>query len=155
MAKVKPPEWSATATAAENAALTLPQLARAYFRSGRAILSKQPSPRALHRFRLQSERFRYTLELFRPCYGPGLDRRLAQLRAIQNHLGEISDCSATLELLGRDHARFAAFLKRRMAAKIHALHQYWRKTFDTAGQETWWTDYLARFVKKQVHDERH
>ena len=128
-------------------------MARAYFRNGRTLFGKKPSPRAIHRFRLESKRLRYTLELFRPCYGPGLDERLARLREIQKHLGEISDCSATIGLLGKSHERFRAFLTRRMAAKTHALEQYWKQAFDAAGQEKWWTDYLVRFVRKQVRHE--
>jgi len=153
MPKGKAITWDATATAAENAVAHLPGLAHKYFRTGRTLLQKQHSPRTLHRFRLETKRFRYTLELFRPCYGPGLDQRLARLREIQGHLGEVSDCSATIELLGRTHQPFAAFLKRRMAAKVGALHSYWHDEFDAAGQETWWTQYLQRFVRKQVRNE--
>lgn len=153
MAKPKPIEWNASATAGENAVAALPRLARKYFRAGRTLLRGKPSPTTLHRFRLETKRFRYTLELFRLCYGPGLDLRLEKLREIQVHLGEISDCSATIELLGRAEQPFAGFLKRRMAAKIGALHRYWQETFDAAGQEIWWTQYLTRFVRKQVGNE--
>ena len=153
MPKLKAITWDVTATAAENAASYLPSLAHKYFGAGRTLLQKRPSARTLHRFRLETKRFRYTLELFRPCYGPGLDQRLAKLREIQNHLGEVSDCSATIELLGRAHEPFAAFLKHRMAAKMGALHNYWLEEFDAAGQETWWTQYLMRFVRKPVRNE--
>lgn len=155
MPKVKPIAWNATAGASENAVVHLPGLARRYFRNGRALFRRPPSPRDLHQFRLQTKRFRYTLELFQPCYGPGLDQRLEKLREVQNRLGEINDCAATIEMLGRTHQRFGAFLKRRMAAKVGALHGYWWQTFDVAGQESWWTDYLLRFVKRQVgHEHR-
>ena len=155
MPKLKAITWNAGAAAAENAAAHLPGLAQEYFRKGRALLQKRPSARTLHRFRLATKRFRYTLELFRPCYGPGLDQRLAKLREIQGRLGEVSDCSATIELLGRTHRPFASFLKRRMAAKMGALHSYWHTEFDAEGQETWWTQYLARFARKQVRNEHH
>ncbi len=153
MAKAKPIAWDVTASAAENAVSHLPGLVYRYFRDGRALFRKRPSPRTLHQFRLQTKRFRYTLELFRPCYGPGLDQRLEKLREIQNHLGEISDCAATIEMLGRAQPRFAAFLKRRMAAKTGSLHRYWQQVFDAAGQEAWWTNYLVHFVRKQVRNE--
>lgn len=155
MPKVKAITWSATASASENAVVQLPGLAEKYFRDGRALFRKPPSPRALHQFRLQTKRFRYTLELFRPCYGPGLDQRLEKLREIQNHLGEINDCAATIEMLGRAHQRFAVFLKRRMAAKIGALHSDWQQSFDVAGQEAWWTNYLLHFARKQLRHEHH
>lgn len=153
MAKPKPIEWNASATAAENAVAHLPGLARRYFRTGRTLLRAKPSPTTLHRFRLETKRFRYTLELFRLCYGPGLDLRLEKLREIQVRLGEISDCSATMELLGPADQPFAAFLRRRTAAKIGVLHSYWQEIFDAAGQEIWWTQYLTRFVRKQAGNE--
>jgi CHAD domain-containing protein len=153
MAKPKLIVWNAAEDIAENAARELPKAARAYFRQGRALFRKQSSTRTLHRFRIETKRFRYTLELFRPCYGPGLDRRLALLREMQTHLGEINDCAASTELLGKTHARFRAFLKHRMSAKISELHRFWDEIMDAAGQEHWWTDYLSRFARKQVRHE--
>ena len=140
--------WNASNSAAENASLELPRLAQAYFRAGRMIFRVIPSARALHRFRLDTKRFRYTLELFAPCYGPGLEQRLARLRKIQDYLGEINDCVTTRELLGRQNATVSSFLSRRMAAKTGAVRSYWRETFDAGGQDRWWTDYLARFARK-------
>jgi CHAD domain-containing protein len=140
--------WNASKSAAENASLELPRLARAYFRSGRAIFRAVPAARALHRFRLDTKRFRYTLELFAPCYGPGLERRLARLRKIQDYLGEINDCATARELLGPKRATASSFLERRMTAKTGAVRSYWRQTFDADGQERWWTNYLARFARK-------
>jgi CHAD domain-containing protein len=155
MAKQKPLSWNVLAGAAENAAHLLPKTARAYFRAGRALCRKESSTRTLHRFRLETKRFRYTLELFRPCYGPGLDRRLALLREVQTHLGEINDCAAATAVLGRTQPRFRAFLKHRMSAKISELHRLWQQTLDAPGQERWWTDYLSRFARNEVgHEHR-
>ncbi len=148
MAKPIQPAWNASKSASENASLKLPKVGRAYFEAGRKLFEETPSAPALHGFRLDTKRFRYTLELFRPCYGPGLDRRLGLLRGVQDHLGEISDCAATAELLGPSQKRIAAFLERRRAAKTRALREYWQRTFDAAGQERWWLDYLARFARK-------
>lgn len=153
MAKPKPIVWNAAEDPAENAARELPKAARAYFRDGRAMCQSQSSVRTLHTFRLQTKRLRYTIELFRPCYGPGLDRRLALLRDVQTHLGEINDCAAATVLLGKTHPHFRAFLKHRMSAKISELHRFWQQTVDAAGQEHWWTDYLSRFARKQVRHE--
>jgi CHAD domain-containing protein len=148
MAKQNRVRWNLSKSAAENASLKLPALAQAYFRSGRAIFGITFSLRALHRFRLDTKRFRYTLELFAPCYGPGLERRLVRLRKIQDFLGEINDCLVTRELLGRRRDRVSNFLERRMAAKTGAVRSYWRETFDADGQERWWTGYLAHFARK-------
>lgn len=148
MAKPIDPTWNTSKSTSENASLNLPKVAQAYFEEGRKLFGETPDAPVLHRFRLQTKRFRYTLELFRPCYGPGLERRLALLRALQDHLGEINDCAATAELLGPSQTRIAAFLERRQAAKMRALREYWQGTFDADGQERWWVDYLARFARK-------
>ncbi len=142
--------WNASKSAAENASLKLPKLAQAYFQSGRKLFQSTRSREALHKFRLETKRFRYTLELFRPCYGPSLDRRLAVLQKVQTFLGEINDCATTQKLVGRKQKKISAFLERRMAQRARALSGYWRRTFDAAGQERWWTDYLARFARKQA-----
>jgi CHAD domain-containing protein len=142
--------WNASKSAAENASLKLPGLAQTYFQSGRRLFQTAHSREALHKFRLETKRFRYTLELFRPCYGPSLDRRLAVLRKIQDFLGEINDCATTQKLVGRGHKKISAFLERRTAQRERALSSYWRRTFDAAGQERWWTHYLARFARKQA-----
>jgi CHAD domain-containing protein len=148
MAKKTDPAWNTSKTPSQNASLRLPKLARAYFEEGRKLFEETRSAPVLHRFRLATKRFRYTLELFRPCYGPGLERRLALLRAVQDYLGEINDCAAATELLGPSQNRIAAFLERRRTAKTSALRQYWQQTFDAAGQERLWVDYLARFTRK-------
>ena len=95
--KIKPAH-----SAAENARLVLPKMARKYFEAGRkAIEGKQP-PEELHGFRLETKRFRYTLELFRPLYGPNLDRYLKALRELQGALGKVSDYQAIQRVLSSD-----------------------------------------------------
>jgi CHAD domain-containing protein len=148
MAKQSHIVWDISKNAAENASSKLPKMARAYFRKGRALFEAAPSTSALHSFRLDTKRFRYTLELFRSLYGPGLDRRLALLRSMQDYLGEINDCAATQKLVGRRRPKIAAFLQNRMTHRARVLTGYWRRTFDAPGQEQWWTDYLARFAKE-------
>ena len=153
MTKDGRPVWDSSKSARENARLKLPPLAQAYFRAGRALVVTEPSNEVLHRFRIRTKRFRYTLELFRPCYGPWLDRRLEALRRMQDVLGEINDCVATRKLVGRRRQDFSRFLERRMTQKKSALRTYWRQTFDAAGKERWWADYLARFARKAGHPE--
>jgi CHAD domain-containing protein len=143
--------WDASESAEKNASEKLPLLAHEYFRAGRALFHAEPSSKVLHRFRLDTKRFRYTLELFRHCYGPGLDRRLDVLRNIQDFLGEINDCSATQKLVGRQDKKILSFLERRLSQKRAAIRNYWQQTFDADGQERWWTDYLARFARKAGH----
>jgi CHAD domain-containing protein len=142
------PFWDSTKRAEENASQKLPPFAQAYFRAGRALFAAKPTAGALHKFRLETKRFRYTLELFQPCYGPGLEERLKLLRNIQDLLGEINDCATTQKLLGSQPIGVSKFLERRMALKTRALRMCWQQAFDGAGQEKRWTNYLARFARK-------
>ncbi len=148
MAKQSPLVWDVKKSARKNASRKLPQLAGRYFKAGRELLNRRASLEVLHEFRLETKRFRYTLELFKPRYGPGLNKRLPSLRKIQDLLGEINDCVNTQNVLGRKQNILAEFLQRRVARKRRELQRYWQSTFDAAGRERWWRDYLERFAKK-------
>jgi CHAD domain-containing protein len=153
--KKKKKTWDPSKSGAENAKLVLPPLASQFFEAGRKVVEEEFAPADLHPFRLETKRFRYTLELFRPCYGAGLERRLTSLRQIQQYLGEISDCLTTRDLIkdkragGSRQTAFLGFLNARAATRAAEFRQYWRETFDRAGQERWWTDYLSRFAGRK------
>jgi CHAD domain-containing protein len=161
MPKKRKKIWDPSKSPEENAKLALPALASQYFQAGRKVVGRQVSPNDLHSFRLETKRFRYTVELFRPCYGPGLDRRLAALRRIQQYLGDISDCGTTQALLGRmklrppsQSATAGKFLESRAAARAAEFQEYWKETFDVPGRERWWTDYLRRFAGRSTAGKR-
>jgi CHAD domain-containing protein len=154
MSKLHRVAWEERAGAAVNARRELPYLAASYFARVRALLADDPSAPKLHRLRLVTKRLRYTLELFRPCYGPGLDTRLAALRRIQQSLGEVNDSAAAGRLLSRSmsaaspqRARMLHFLEERAAAKAEEFRKDWSEVFDAPGQERWWTTYLARHAR--------
>lgn len=143
--------WDAAASVAENAGARLPELAEALFRDGRKAARQGAPTAALHRFRLDVKAFRYTLESFRPCYGPGLERRIAGLRRLQDGLGAIEDCAAAWRLVDAilragDPARESVKVKleerrRRMASQFR---RFWRTGFDAPGEERRWRQYLSR-----------
>lgn len=143
-------DWDERSGAAVNARRKLPVVATEYFARVRKLLEKDPSPRKLHRLRLATKRLRYTLELFRPCYGPGLETRTAELRQVQLLLGEMNDCATTAELLSKamkkspQRARVEKFLDERSAQKAQEFRKQWSEVFDAPGRERWWTGYLAR-----------
>lgn len=149
--------WDQSASPAQNARRVLPGLLTAYVEEGRALTNSKPSPAELHRFRLATKRFRYTLELFRPCYGPGLETRLGSLRKIQQYLGEINDCVATERVL-EEHlgprspvrARLAGFLRARRIQKIAQFTAYWRDQFDRPGELERAREYLARHTVRRA-----
>lgn len=141
-------KWNAAETEAVNARVGLPVLAEEYFKAGRRLLRKKSTNRALHRFRLKTKQFRYTLELFRDVYGASLERRLDSLKPLQSALGDLNDCAATIELLekrlGKDRKAVQSFLEKRAAQKTAEFGRLWRDTFDAPGQSEAWVDLLAR-----------
>ena len=144
-------EWAAGVDAAENARTRLPKLVTAYFAEGRKLLETNPAPAGLHVLRLATKKVRYTLELFKSCYGAGLNERINALKSLQQMLGEINDTVAgerTIEAaLGArtgEMEKVARFLRARGGAKADEFKRYWAEVFDAPGQERWWTSYLAR-----------
>ena len=154
MSKLHQPTWDERAGAAMNARRELPPLAASYFAQIRALLADDPSSAKLHRLRLLTKRLRYTLELFRPCYGPAIETRLAALRRIQQSLGEVNDSAAAGRLLSQamsaaspQRARILRYLEERAALKAQEFRKDWAEVFDAPGQERWWTTYLARHAR--------
>ena len=135
--KLKP-----TASAAENARVALPKMARRYFEAGRKAMHSKRPPEKLHAFRLETKRFRYTLELFRPLYGPNLDRYLKSLRELQGALGKVSDYQAIQRVLAGDR-ELKSRIERALKGKLRDLRQIWR-AFDSPDQLKRWRTYLAR-----------
>jgi CHAD domain-containing protein len=142
--------WDLRSSASANARRKLPAVVQAYFGAVRELLASNPAPEELHAVRLATKRLRYTLELFRPCYGRGLESRLASLQRLQQVLGEINDCAAAKRLIeglvpaSAQRRRVQSFLRRRAAAKATALRREWRQSFDAPGREHWWLDYLSK-----------
>jgi CHAD domain-containing protein len=143
-------KWDERAGAAENARRRLPALVAGYFSTVRKFLAEERPGEELHDLRLETKRLRYTLELFRPCYGPGLESRLAALRRLQTSLGEVNDCAVTERLVSSlmpssPHAqRVCRFLKEREQNATAEFRRHWAELFEAPGQESAWTTYLAR-----------
>ncbi len=147
MAKALSVSWDERADPAANARRALPRLAAEYFAFVRGFLRKNPAPDRLHALRLATKRLRYTLELFRPCYGPGMETRLAALRVIQQLLGDVNDSVAAARELPKA-ARARVFLADRAASKAAEFRKHWMETFDAPGQEDVWVRYLARNARR-------
>jgi len=146
-------EWSKRRSAAENARRELPAIISSYYCYVRKELAKDPPPPRLHRLRLATKRVRYTLELFRPCYGPGLEERLEVLRKVQKQLGDTNDCVAAWDLLSKkmgrsiQRSRMEKFLHERAQKQAKDFLDQWQELFEAPGREEWWTVYLARFAR--------
>ena len=140
--------WDKARTASENAKAELPKLAAEYFEEGRKATHSRLSPAELHRFRLKTKRFRYTLEIFGTLYGPAFERCLSRLREVQNHLGAISDF-ATMRDLFHDEPALAAEMKRRGDRRAAEFRAYWKGEFDAEGEEKRWQHYLGTFAGRK------
>lgn len=145
--------WDPTRTSSENASVVLPRLAQKFFSRGRKLIREKTPDKKLHGFRLRAKRFRYTLELFKPCYGPTLDKYVSAIRRLQDHLGTMNDCAATLALLRTPGLREQAgtrqlkdALKRRITNERADLFAYWQSHFAGEGVEKRWMGYLERYA---------
>ena len=121
--------------------MVLPKMARKYFEAGRKAIEGKRPPEELHGFRLETKRFRYTLELFRPLYGPNLDRYLKALRELQRALGKVSDYQAIQRVLSSD-PELKKQIEHALKGKVKDLRHSWR-AFDSEGQLKRWRTYLA------------
>lgn len=126
---------------ADNAREVLPKLAKKYFEAGRDAVSEKRPPDELHAFRLETKRFRYTLELFRPVYGPQLDRYLKALHELQGALGKVSDYQAIQRVLRGDRA-LQDHIRHTLKRKVKDLRHEWR-AFDSEGELKRWRTYLS------------
>jgi CHAD domain-containing protein len=101
-----------------------------YWQAGEKAAAAHSSFSALHGFRLATKHLRYTMDLFAPAFGRGVSSRLALLKRVQTHLGEMNDISVTrkMKLISRVPA-----LDEWLAGKQHAE----RKKF----QEAWALEY--------------
>jgi CHAD domain-containing protein len=131
----------AAQSASENARVVLPKMASKYFHAGRKAIGGKRTARKLHAFRLVTKRFRYTLELFRPVYGPQMDRYLKGLRNLQSALGKVSDLETIQDVLPNDR-ELGSTIERALKGKLRDLHQRWR-AFDSDGELKRWRTYLA------------
>jgi len=143
-------KWDDEAGVAANARTELPRLVAVYFAQVRRLLAGNPRPARLHPLRVSGKRLRYSLELFRPCYGPGLEERLDALKQVQDILGEVNDSVAGLAVIQQvmrrspQRSKVERFALKRSSEKARAFRAHWQRVFDAEGREEWWTGYLAR-----------
>jgi len=144
-------KWDPDLPVEVNARRRLPKLLARFYAAGREVLAHE-DPGTLHQFRLRGKRVRYSLELFRPVYGPKLEKLLKRLRRAQNALGEINDC-ATARLIVPHSSEFHAWLDERQATLHGEFVRYWLDDFDAPGEENNWIRYLARYARapRQPH----
>lgn len=140
--------WDDNLNLRENLQQRLPKIVSKYFRRGRKAVRPDSSWSDLHRFRLATKRFRYTLELLRDLYGPGLVNRIEKLKTLQTLMGEANDYVTTASLLeGMGGAQdWRSVLLAKAETKSAQMRSRWESEFDAAGEEEKWIRYLVHFA---------
>src|SRR3954452_22135606 len=119
--------WKGKQSVRTNLRARMPRLVDDYFSAGETALALGTSWEEMHRFRLLTKRFRYTLEIFRHAYGPGIEQRIELLKQVQTLLSEMNDCVVTsgmlAEMPGMDDVREQ--LSRKAEQKKDRLQSLW------------------------------
>lgn len=107
----------------------------------------------LHRMRIAAKRLRYALELFEPCWAPGISPFAKKVAALQSSLGELHDSDIWIQTFGehlkglekqpKDRAA-AAFWLLSHFVKLHSKHLR-----NTLGK---WRDWEANEVGSHLRD---
>jgi CHAD domain-containing protein len=134
-------KWKPSGTAAESVRAALPKMAQKYFKAGRKAATGKQTPKKLHRFRIATKKFRYSLELFHPVYGPSLERHIDALRELQSILGKLND-HHTLKPFFKGDKALQAKLDEAMEKHLSQFHEQWKK-FDADGELKRWKDYFG------------
>jgi CHAD domain-containing protein len=103
------------------------EMATEFLMLGKKAASPATSARELHRFRIASKKFRYTLELVEPFYGARLAPWLDRVKAVQSILGDANDCETVRRMVSRWDAGegLIAKLDERQNRKLRKFRREW------------------------------
>jgi CHAD domain-containing protein len=135
-------DWDPGQSLEDNTRRVLPKMAKDFFDAGAASAARAADYPTLHQFRLRAKRFRYALELFRPVYGSEMEQGLETLKGLQNSLGAVNDCVATIGLI-REDRRAAAAVRKLLRQREEEFSIYWQAYFPP-GKLSWWQSWLGR-----------
>jgi CHAD domain-containing protein len=132
-------------TVEETAMRKLPRMAKEFFDRGRKTAGGSGSAEKLHEFRLATKKFRYTLELLAPLYGPTLAARLERIRNMQALLGGINDCATVRQMVSRwsGGAGVDAELRKKQRKQTKEFQRQWTEEFGGPEKVQLWMDYLS------------
>jgi hypothetical protein len=148
--------WRGKRSVKESLRGRMPELVDGWFTAGRLALMPGIPWDQVHRFRLLTKRFRYTLEIFRSAYGPGIERRIENLRELQTLLGDMNDLVITSSLLepleGTEEIRTR--LARKADKKKAQLEALWQRDFEPAARQANWRRYLTQYACRTVKRDK-
>jgi hypothetical protein len=103
------------------------EMAAGFLALGKKAASPETSAREVHRFRIASKKFRYTLELVEPFYGAGLTPWMERVKAVQSILGDVNDCETVRRMVSRWNAGegLIAKLEERENRKLRKFRREW------------------------------
>ena len=135
---------------AESPDRILTRLAKKFFRAGDLAAEPNSSATDLHGFRVQAKKFRYSVELFQPVYGPVADEWVGKMKRVQKLLGDMNDYRVTREMVEElgAHGSLAASLKKKQQKKAEGFRELWRSDF--GGEEKEWLRSLAHPPRKPM-----
>lgn len=146
--KTKGQLWKGKRTVRDNLRKRMPGLVADYFGAGDGALQPGRSWDEMHRFRLLTKRFRYTLELLRPVYGRALESKIDLLKEVQTLLGDINDAVVTQKMLAEmpSTERIRARLALKSDRLTHKLRALWSGRLADPSRRLAWTRYLVQYA---------
>jgi len=121
---------------AEIARGILPGMTEELFQAGAEAAQAGSTHHQMHRFRLMAKRVRYTLEAFDPVYGVATVEIMESLKGLQERLGAINDCAATLVMVARNRGASAA-VSRLVRERELEFRTYWKRHFGPKVKGQW------------------
>ncbi len=160
LAKWDDPGYTAAATdhaqtlpVQDHARELLSAMAAGFFARGNEAAAPKATIRQMHGFRIAAKKFRYTMELFAPAYGPVLDARIEQLRALQTLLGGINDCATVEGILSGSAA--ASRLRKRQRRMTAEFRTHWQSQFSGAAIVREWVEALSLLSVRKGPQREH
>ena len=130
----------------EFARRSIGRIWKEFLTKGDRARNKEATARNLHRFRIACKKLRYTLEFFRPLYGPAFTEGVAGIKRVSALLGDINDCVTVEALLAnyRHANRLIGRLKRRQRKKTDLFREQWKRDFADGAELRTAIDRLVR-----------
>ena len=103
------------------------EMATEFLNLGEKAMDPKTSADDIHRFRIASKKFRYTLELVEPSYGAELTPWLERVKAVQSVLGDANDCETVRRMASKWGAPddLIAKLDKRQNRKVKKFRREW------------------------------